>query len=465
MRAPHWNSGKSSLRSDFGHLCTLCEIAALEKIMFESVLDGIVSKYKTRSPANSLRLRSANINVKQKALTVNVRASFVFRWAPILHVEAVFRQTPPVYMDMGDATITYGSQIIPVYIFAVWHVGSQTTIKMRLQSTVDFDSHIDLDAVLFHVPNFKEYAGYAIKEGDTMFHGRALLKAKNYRVILDSVSYIGELEKKFYRKAGHAITHVGLFHHTDQTKVSVREFLNNQETLSAFFSFVRGFSIKVLLPMGYVGDNSVAEVWNQPTAMRSYTPVSSWYSATIDAEHLASCFENFVRVYESPQWHDPLAVSLDFYCNSNQRLSEYETGIVSNQTVFETLTWVLFVEQLQLYSPQDYGNSKKHPAESKLMELLNHCKITTNIPNELSALQTLAATIGFANAPQALVRIRNKFVHPKDAKFAAQLTEDAKKEAWSLSLHFVELTILKMVGYSGPYFNRIRKKTETTPWP
>jgi len=99
---------------------------------------------------------------------------------------------------------------------------------------------------------------------------------------------------------------------------------------------------------------------------------------------------------------------------------------------------------------------KKLGAASKLTLLLNRASIPTAIPDELDALKTLSDAKGGKkgwNAPNALVWVRNRLVHPKNPSEPYEI----KQLIWQstqLQLEYLELLLLHRLGYSGTYVHR-----------
>lgn len=77
---------------------------------------------------------------------------------------------------------------------------------------------------------------------------------------------------------------------------------------------------------------------------------------------------------------------------------------------------------------------------------------------------------GFGRAridgPDAVTKIRNELVHPKN-RFQVKL-RPFLFEACQLAQLYTELTILRMAGYQGVYFNRLKRRylgsVESVPW-
>ena len=81
-------------------------------------------------------------------------------------------------------------------------------------------------------------------------------------------------------------------------------------------------------------------------------------------------------------------------------------------------------------------------------------------------MRRAARAKGAADGPDIIANIRNSLVHPKRKD---RLSKDVLFAATSLSLEYVELSILAILSYRGPYVRRIAGTTRTAatvsvPW-
>ena len=106
-------------------------------------------------------------------------------------------------------------------------------------------------------------------------------------------------------------------------------------------------------------------------------------------------------------------------------------------------------------------------AADKVRVLLFWLGVPTAVPDSCPALK--ARDTG-ADAPEAVTEIRNAIIHPTKSNRIKREKIDMRAvyEAWQLNMWYVELALLKLIGYSGPYSNRttsgITGAIETLPW-
>ena len=134
-------------------------------------------------------------------------------------------------------------------------------------------------------------------------------------------------------------------------------------------------------------------------------------------------------------------------------MAALESPVILSQIVYELCAWVSLVELEDILSESEY---QKLPASGRLSVLRQIASIDSGIPDSFAELQRFAREYNLANGPAVLAAIRNKFVHPtrKNMDAASKLGYSAMKEAGLLSIHYAELLILWICGYTGKYFNR-----------
>jgi hypothetical protein len=83
----------------------------------------------------------------------------------------------------------------------------------------------------------------------------------------------------------------------------------------------------------------------------------------------------------------------------------------------------------------------------------------------------VAKQLHWVDAPQAFTEVRNALVHanPNKRQKLQGLTGRAMLEVWNLGVWFLELTLLRIYGYTGSYGNRLNMQrwqgeVEPVPW-
>ena len=111
---------------------------------------------------------------------------------------------------------------------------------------------------------------------------------------------------------------------------------------------------------------------------------------------------------------------------------------------------------------------KETDAAGKFFCMASDMGIPYQIPASLPVISALAVSEDFDDALEAIVRIRNKKVHPPKNHAVWRHFDEALFESWKLGLWYTELFLLRLFNYNGTYANRLTQKiagqVENVPW-
>ena len=118
------------------------------------------------------------------------------------------------------------------------------------------------------------------------------------------------------------------------------------------------------------------------------------------------------------------------------------------------------------------GHNTHLPAGARARLLLQWAGIPPEIPDELPALADRAAAVGQAGweRPEVLFKIRNDLLHPPRHVTDPKWPDfDQLLAAWQLGTWYLELIVLRCLGYTGEYRSRLRlggweNHVELVPW-
>jgi hypothetical protein len=112
------------------------------------------------------------------------------------------------------------------------------------------------------------------------------------------------------------------------------------------------------------------------------------------------------------------------------------------------------------------------PAAGRVRLLLQWAGIPVELPTQFDALAARRGRLGqpdFAG-PEVLFDVRNNLVHPpRRIEEPEWPHHDELLEAWQLATWYLELAVIRLLGYEGEYVSRLRLggwdlDTETVPW-
>lgn len=339
--------------------------------------------------------------------------------------------------------------------------GYRTTITGHLNaSSLEYlrDEPSDLNGrvgrVQFNLLNFRSYHGAPIHRSPHLhpskWNGRAAFELGKWRVTLDALPDLHERLKKARQTNGFAITHVGTLCRRDGKLFGVHQAKSALECLYWFFAFACGRRCDYVLARGlrHLG----VPVWEE-WGVRTVSPASSCPSwlCTYAAEPSLGAASGFYAAWQDKNRRDWLRLGVALYTASNQNASGIEACLIQAQMALELLSWAALVEDHQIVTPEQFAQP---PAFAKFRQLVAWCSLPLAIPE---SLPNLRAAFPKLDGPEAITETRNCMMHPTKANRAKRhaLTQMAVYEAWQLSMLYIELALLKLIGYDGPYNNRL----------
>jgi len=262
---------------------------------------------------------------------------------------------------------------------------------------------------------------------------------------------------------GHALTHKCELRLADDKLFSSEEARKTLEALYWFLSFTAGRRIAFCLPTGLQYSDTVYwQEWNINSASKVHN-YKNWFLPQMPSQSLTTS-SLFYKVWQEQEKRDWLKATIGFYCVCNQGHAGIEFALTEVQTLLEMLCSVALMEENSLMSEASF---EKLPATDRIRALRFWLNTPTAIPESLIELKAISK---YLDAPEAITRIRNLIIHPtrKNRAERDKVSPLAIHDAWQLSLMYCELALLKLIGYSGAYNNRLGNPPmciwSVTPW-
>ncbi len=261
---------------------------------------------------------------------------------------------------------------------------------------------------------------------------------------------------------GHVVTHVGTLRRADGRTFSPQEAEDALAGLHVALSFALGRWVAPALSTGHLDGRRVWELWS---AWRC-DPVQANYAwwDTHTGDDLRAFAGLFLDAWTDPARHDRIRHVAHHLVESNKAAVTLEARIMLVGAALEYLSWVTFVVG-------GGRSARDHPsrASDKLRELLIRAGIETQVPAELEAFAGLPLPHDRPqDGPEAVAWVRNRLVHPKDAREPYRL-EHLVLQTWQLLMHYGELLVLHELGYTGRFkprypLGRWAHDSELVPW-
>lgn len=333
------------------------------------------------------------------------------------------------------------------------------------------------DELRFHLPNFHQYIGDPIQTGGfegepfSGWLGRLPLEGPEWRVYLDQYSDYSDRRSEVRREGGYVLGHVGKVERVDGGSIDQERADDILFALHIFFSFCRSsWCSPTLAVMGDPGQGGPVRL--RSPILSAWSDESSWFP-THETGDIGQVFSGFMSRWRDALWRETLIHTTHWYVESNQNAGMLEGAITLAQTALEHLSWVYLVEQEGLFSANHF--EEKMGAAEKFRTLFSELDVPTAVPKDSILQSTVGLLQGeglqFDDGPDLFVKVRNMIVHPKRVK-RERLSLLSSKQKWKikqLGLRYIELLVLRLLGYSGPYHNRlergsIEKRRSLTPW-
>lgn len=294
------------------------------------------------------------------------------------------------------------------------------------------------------------------KPGSGLIYQRFQLRADPWMVEITGVDSVMSVHFGLLERGGSALTHTGTIVRTDDKQFSSDELKSFLSTLHLFLSFARGSYCGLTYLSGHdTRRNRVWEQWGTYQVEPWQRELPSWLDPG-GSHQLSSVFVGFQMLLNDPAKSDAVSKVVQWYLRCNES-NEPEVGVVLSHAALERLSYLINGPKVHQQFEGDW-----------MADALRANGVDPSLPVECSKLSALDKTHRWSHGPHALTVIRNDLVHPDNR--SGPFHHEAIREAQSLGLHYIELILLRMSGFTGQFVNRlngaksIASRIEVVPW-
>lgn len=330
---------------------------------------------------------------------------------------------------------------------------------------------LNIDKVRFSIPNLREIYGKPVKTNSKeITSNRLTLNYNNTPIFIDKCSNYTKKKELLSEYGGYIILYGGELVCTNGT-ISIKEVNDIFCCLDTFLTFINGQKTATQFLQGMLQETTI---WNDYTPKQNnpyQSGISSWIPQALFA-NIEPIWCNYRNLWEQPDdTKNVLKMAIHWYSEANCNKGGLEGSIILAQTALELLYNWRILEKLQC--PNDRKSQEKISADSKIKELVKLLKLTNEIPSTLHNLHSYAnSNLNQNDGPKTITEIRNTIVHSNQKKRNKlySLSTLVKYEGLQLSLWYIELTLLHILGYNYKYSNRCSDKVYTfeveefVPW-
>lgn len=315
------------------------------------------------------------------------------------------------------------------------------------------DKKIDVDKVAFMVPNLMEFKGTAVKYtgSSTIWFNRLSFIDDEYSIVLDRTHDFTQRKEQLDQRGGYIGLYSGEIYRVDGKAMNFEEISHLSFKISTFLSFLNGKKTSIMFQTGYLQGNIVWQDYTRKSS-EQHIQVHHWPHTTNTA-HFNSLWQNFSKLWEDNDNQYFLETAINWYTEANSNKIYVESMIILAQTNLELLYNWLVIEKNEMLDGKDtFGLA----AANKIRLLLSCIQVSKKIPIDFKNLMNADNA---KDGPEVITSIRNSIVHGQEQKRKKlrAMSPDVKIEALHVSLWYVELSLLFILGYEGVYLNRCKK--------
>lgn len=245
---------------------------------------------------------------------------------------------------------------------------------------------------------------------------------------------------------------------------SIKEVKELIKGLNLFLSFYVGDWRSIVLPVGF--DQNKKVIWQPYSYFKNSKKYPSYnWSLSYKDSLLCNLAPLFLKKYYTDQkWEKTLHEAIFWFISANDLDRGIESGVILAQSALELLAFTYIVQDKKLLEKESF---KKLTTSDKLRLFLRSLEIPIDIGESHRRLNSkVSNNYKWVDLAHAITDIRNSFIHPEHS--AKGNFYELALEAWKISLHLLELSILAICKYESEYSNRetvkIRGQLEPVPW-
>jgi hypothetical protein len=237
--------------------------------------------------------------------------------------------------------------------------------------------------------------------------------------------------------------------------------------LFVLLSFVSGREVGVGPVCGLDDDDQI--VWAQwaPPRLRTGKASATWCPAHVLPHALPAVADGFSSLTSDPGLQAVVDRAVEMLLSADSP-EIVDVRVMTACAGLELLAWAT----LQRHGWLDTDAFAKINTSSAVRLLCRWAGVHPDLPDALPALQTRRKQVGPADGggPEMLFGVRNRVVHPpKKLDDPAWPNGDELFESWQLATWYLQLTLLRLLRYSGQIWSRLRlgrseMDVEQVPW-
>lgn len=441
---------------------------------------------KMSSPNQVLDIYNGIFELRHNETTIEVQGSLQFHWTPrsCSILKGVIQVTEENYYEVEQKLYLGQLEVYISGLLCGECYVADTNINLNLPTTINLTGYVSGDVIIgdksvsvpsinFSILNMLRIHGERIQFVDSSslkrYSGRISFEALGYKITIDSIPDIDKSLTELKFSGGYNITYGGKIEKQNNS-ISFQEANSVLEAFGLFISLING---RVINPLFLQGQHDGNILWTSYRNSNTRTYKEKW-SLFPERTMSSDCNINFLWIKFFEKWkssdndQEALKMAVNWYTEVNSGDVYLESSLVTAQTALELLyNWVI-VETKKIIIGGDAANIS---ASNKIRILLSQIHVESTIPPHLDKLiEFKSENSEMFDGPEIIVQIRNAIIHSQLEKRKKLLKIDpyVKLQAKDLSLWYIEMTILNLLGYNGSYMDRRSRmshdKQKFVPW-
>ncbi|WP_276956385.1 hypothetical protein [Allomeiothermus silvanus] len=429
--------------------------------LLASLPEAISPQYVMSEPNAAICLYRGPVRVRIGANTWRAAGALTYTWFPssglILRIREVPGSASGAQFPLeADFEISGGRP----FRGSLLSIGSRTELTFLLSTVEKTYVSGPLTKLLFHIPNFVRYGGNFVRKANSYYGGRIEATYDCWKVTIDQIKD-ANLNNKLHLPGSFDITHVGLLERSDGMQFYFDDVQDVLRCLGITFTFIRGGWCVPFLLVGQDNDgNKMHAIW-ETVRIDPIFGGRSWFPRTATIEAFSELLPLVADKMRREKDGQDLQALVDWYAFLLKNTGEPYFALPIVTSALDLIFWDIFVGGGII---KDENSIDKLNVADRIRLILDKLKVSSDIPPACEELKKAAESKNWADLPHALTELRNSLVHPKKRERLYQVTPRAVWDVVRVGIQYLELGILRMLGYKGSYWDRISDKEAAVPW-
>lgn len=316
-----------------------------------------------------------------------------------------------------------------------------------------------VDRYFLYVVNYTKFIGYSVNFNERKYKGGMYFEIEGWSIEMQKRHDYKDIFNVLGKSIENSITHIIEIKRIDGEKFKKNDASKICEVLKWVFNITTGRHISMPIEIGELDKELVYKNY-QKQLTSVYRSRANWFP-----KHKGKVLEElFYQIYDKFDDSYLKKVIGDVILQYVEILETtfLENKIIHSQIALEKLSYVLLTQQ----SPQIISNTKfkKNSFSENLECILEKLNVEAKLKEEYTIFES-----DFESGPHLLAQYRNHIAHPKPKPIFENYSIEKKYLILELSIYYVELLMLYLVGYNEVYFNRLnfpewQGNYEELPW-